>query len=168
MEFRKSVGTDVDSIMKIIRQAQAYFKEDGIDQWQNNYPNVETIENDIKNKYGYVLLENNIIIGTAAVSFDGDKNYDFIYDGKWMSSDEYAVIHRIVVDSDHKGSGLASVIIENVENMCLYRGVHSIRVDTHKENKSMQRLLQKNGFKYCGKIYLEDKSERIAFEKILA
>ncbi|HBN29292.1 MAG TPA: GNAT family N-acetyltransferase, partial [Clostridiaceae bacterium] len=49
----------------------------------------------------------------------------------------------------------------------LSKGVHSIKIDTHRENKSMQRLLKKNGFEYCGIIYLKDKSERIAFEKTL-
>ena len=43
----------------------------------------------------------------------------------------------------------------------------SIKVDTHKDNISMQKLLRKNDFKYCGIIYLEDGSERIAFEKLI-
>lgn len=43
MELRKSSRSDIESIMKIIHQAQNYFKENGIDQWQNNYPNEETI-----------------------------------------------------------------------------------------------------------------------------
>ena len=167
MEFRKAVESDVNSIMNIIKQAQSYFKEHGIDQWQDGYPNIETIRNDISNKYGYVLLKDNNVIGTAAVSFDGEKTYDFIYDGKWLSNNEYAVIHRIAVDSNYKGLGFASLIIKNVEKICLSKGVHSIKIDTHRGNKSMQRLLKKNGFEYCGIIYLDDKSERIAFEKTL-
>ena len=39
--------------MKIIREAQLYFKEQGIDQWQNNYPNEDVIKNDIKNNNSY-------------------------------------------------------------------------------------------------------------------
>ena len=39
--------------------------------------------------------------------------------------------------------------------------------DTHKDNQSMQRMQAKNGFEYCGLIYLEDGAERIAFEKIV-
>ena len=45
------------------------------------------------------------------------------------------------------------------------KGIKNIRVDTHKDNKSMQGLLLKNNYKYCGVIYLEDGSKRIAFEK---
>jgi Acetyltransferases len=167
MEFRKATKTDIDSIMNIIKQAQTYFKQCGINQWQNNYPNIETISNDIDHENSYVLLKENNIVATAAVSFDGEKTYDLIYDGQWISNDAYAVIHRIAVDNNYKGSGLSSHIIKNVEMLCLNRGVNSIKVDTHEDNSSMQKFLKKNAFKYCGVIYLEDGSKRIAFEKVL-
>ncbi|ABR35203.1 GNAT family N-acetyltransferase [Clostridium beijerinckii] len=167
MEFRKAVETDIDDIMNIIKQAQAYFKEQGIDQWQNNYPNPETIRNDIANKHSYILLKDNNIVATAAVSFDGEKTYNSIYEGEWITNNEYAVIHRIAVDNTYKGLGLSSKIIKNVEELCLSKGVHSIKIDTHEENISMQRLLKKNKFQYRGVIYLEDGNKRIAFERTL-
>lgn len=166
MIFRKAIESDINGIMKIIKQAQDYFKENEIDQWQNNYPNTETTKDDIKSGYAYVLEDSGQIIGTVAVSFDGEKTYDIIYDGKWLSNDEYAVIHRMAVDNNYKGKGLSSVIIKNVEDVCLVKGVHSIKIDTHDDNNPMQRLIKKNNFKYCGIIYLDDKSKRIAFEKI--
>ncbi|MCJ7690216.1 MAG: GNAT family N-acetyltransferase [Clostridiaceae bacterium] len=167
MKFQKAVETDVNSIMNIINQAQVYFKEHGINQWQDNYPNFKTVMNDVNNKNGYVLLKDNNVVGTAAVTFDGEKNYEFISKGKWVSSDKYAVIHRMAVDSKYKGLGLASIIIKNIEKICLDKGIHSIRIDTHKENISMKKLLSKEGFQYCGIIYLGDQSKRIAYEKTL-
>ncbi len=166
MQFRKAVETDINNIMNIIKQAQAYFKQQGINQWQDDYPNIETIRNDIKHKNSYVLLKDNNIIATVVVSFDKEKTYDYIYDGEWISNDEYVVIHRMAVDNSYKGLGLSSQIIKNVEQLCLSKGVHSIKIDTHEENIPMQNLLKKNKFQYCGIIYLEDKSKRIAFEKI--
>lgn len=174
--FRKTVEADIDTILHIIGQAQEYLKHQGIDQWQNGYPNREAIVSDIQMGYGYVLLMNDKVVGTVAVTFDGEKTYDSIYEGKWLSDlkhaashrSEYATIHRIAVDAQYKGAGLASEIIGNIEQMCRNRAVHSIRVDTHRRNTSMQRLLEKNGFLYCGIIYLEDRSERIAFEKIVS
>ena len=167
MEFRKTFKTDINNIMNIIKQAQSYFKEQGIDQWQNNYPNAETISNDIEEEHSYVLLKDNKIVATSAVSFDGEKTYESIYEGEWISNNKYAVIHRIAVDNTYKGLGLSSQIIKYVEKLCLNKGVHSIKVDTHEENIPMQKLLKKNKFKYCGIIYLEDGSKRIAFEKML-
>lgn len=167
MEFRKSVEADIDNIMNIIKQAQNYFKENGIDQWQNNYPNSETIKNDIKGGNSYVLLNENKIVATAVISFDGEKTYDTIYNGEWLSNNEFAVVHRIAVDNSCKGRGVSSLIIKSAEKLCREKGIHSIKIDTHKENMSMQKLLKKNEFEYCGIIYLEDKNERIAFEKLI-
>lgn len=167
MEFRRAVETDINNIMNIIKQAQAYFKEKGINQWQDNYPRTETISSDIADKNSYVLIKDNNIVATASISFDGEKTYEFIYEGEWISNNEYAVIHRIAVDNTYKGLGLSSQIIKNVEQLCLNKGIYSIKVDTHEENIDMQKLLEKNKFKYCGIIYLEDRSKRIAFEKVL-
>jgi ribosomal protein S18 acetylase RimI-like enzyme len=167
MEFRKAAERDISNIMNIIKQAQTYFKEHGIDQWQNNYPNVEIISIDIFNESSYVLLKDNTIVATAAVSFDGEKTYDTIYEGEWSSNNEYAVIHRIAVDNTYKGLGLSSQIINHVEQLCSNKGVHSIKIDTHEDNLAMQKLLKKNNFQYCGIIYLEDGNKRIAFEKTL-
>ncbi len=167
MEFRKTVKTDINDVMNIIRQAQVYFKELGINQWQNDYPNVEIINNDIDNENSYVLLKDNNIVATAVISFEEEKTYDSIYEGQWISNKEYAVIHRIAVNNNYKGLGISSKIIRNVEQLCLKKGVYSIKVDTHEENLSMQKMLKKNQFQYCGVIYLEDGSKRIAFEKIL-
>ena len=167
MKFRKSLKSDINKIMNIINQAQEYFKENNIDQWQNNYPNPEIINADIDNGYSYVVINDNDIVATAAVSFDSENTYNKIYDGEWLSNGEYAVIHRIAVKSNKKGYGISSLIIRNVEELCLKKSVYSIKIDTHKDNISMKKLLEKNGFKYCGIIYLEAGSERIAFEKVI-
>ncbi|NFT97850.1 GNAT family N-acetyltransferase [Clostridium botulinum] len=167
MEFKKSTEEDISNIMRIINEAQIYFREQKINQWQNDYPNIDTIKEDIKNDYSYVFLMDKQIVATLALSFDGEKTYDIIYDGKWISNNKYAVIHRMAVNNSHKGNGIASKIFKNREMICLEKGVHSIKIDTHVENKAMQNLLKKNNFHYCGIIYLEDNSKRIAFEKIV-
>ncbi|AIY79956.1 GNAT family N-acetyltransferase [Clostridium botulinum] len=167
MEFKKSTEEDISNIMRIINEAQIYFKEQKINQWQNDYPNIDTIKEDIKNDCSYVFLMDKQIVATVALSFDGEKTYDIIYDGKWISNNKYAVIHRMSVNNSHKGNGIASEILGNTEKICLEKGVHSIKIDTHVENKAMQNLLKKNNFHYCGIIYLEDNSKRIAFEKII-
>lgn len=166
MEFRGAVFSDINKIMIIIKQAQEYLKQEGIDQWQNNYPNPEIIKNDIENKIGYVLVYNENIIGSVAVSFDGEKTYDYI-EGNWLSNNDYAVVHRTAISSEYKGQGFASIMLKNIESMCLEKGIHSIRVDTHEENLSMQRFIKKSGFQYCGIIYLQDGSKRLAYEKLI-
>ncbi|NLY18371.1 MAG: GNAT family N-acetyltransferase [Clostridiaceae bacterium] len=166
MIFRKALLTDINGIMNIIRQAQEFFRENGIEQWQNNYPNEETVADDIKHYNGYVLVKGNDIIGTVAVLFQEEKSYGHI-EGKWLSDGQYATVHRIAVAGKYKGKGYASDILRNIEEMCRQKNIFSIRVDTHEKNIAMQKLLDKNGFIYCGIIYLEDGSKRNAYEKII-
>ncbi len=166
MEFRKAELRDLEVIMSIIRKAQDQFKKDGIDQWQNNYPNEDIIKSDIEKEESYVLLKDNTIVGTVYLSFTGESDYDKIYQGQWLTEGPYAVIHRVAVELDLRGQGLASRVMEFAVNKCKDRGFNSIKVDTHKDNKPMQRLLDKYGFKYCGLIYLKSGAERIAFEKV--
>ncbi len=167
MEFRLAVESDVDNIMDIIKQAQDYLKNQGIDQWQDNYPNYETIKNDIKNNNCYVLLNDNIIVGTVAAIFGEEKTYNNIYNGKWISDKDYLTIHRLAISSDHKGLGLSSVILNKIEELCISKKIYSIRVDTHEENIPMQNFLRKASFQYCGIICLGNGDKRIAFEKII-
>ncbi|SRR5690606_16969466 len=167
MTFRKATEHDLDSIMMIIGQAQAYFRENRINQWQNQYPNVDIIKADIEKGYTTVMLIEEKIVATACISFDGVPNYETIYDGKWLWDGNYAAIQRLAVDQDYKGTGLATKFIKIVEQMCLDKGVKSIRVVTHENNVSMQKVLQKNNFTHCGHILVSNGEKRIAFEKIL-
>ena len=42
----------------------------------------------------------------------------------------------------------------------------NLRADTHRDNRIMQHILQKHGFRYCGIIYLLNGDERLAYQKI--
>lgn len=166
--FRKAKETDLDSIMKMVDMAKEYFRVQKIPQWQDGYPNRESFIWDREKGCSYVLEENGKVVGTMAVYFDGDMNYNKIYNGKWLSEDlPYAAIHRVVVDAKQKGRGLAGKMVEEVVKMCLERGVFSIKNDTHRLNCSMQGMLKKNGFVCCGVIYLENGEERIGYERLL-
>lgn len=167
MKLRKSTINDLRPIMEIIAGAQESLKSQGIDQWQNQYPNEETILNDIKNEESYVYIDENKdkIIATVAVSFQGEETYEKIYEGAWISNSPYAVIHRIAVHKDYYGNGIGMQLLLTIQDLCEKRDIHSLRIDTHKDNISMQKLLDKFSFIKCGIIHLRDGNERLAYEK---
>lgn len=167
MEFRLANYEDLDKILNIIKKAQNYMHGEGIPQWTNGYPNSDTIKEDINNGYSYVLEENQKIYVTGSVNFEGEETYDNIYEGEWLTHDKYAVIHRIAIDMDYKSSGMSTEFLKEVETLSKKKNIYSIKIDTHRKNKSMQKFLKKNGFKYCGIIYITDGSERFAYEKTL-
>jgi len=149
--------------------AKESLRAQGVNQWQDGYPDEGQIRSDIERNVSYKLLDAEKIVGTAVIDFDGDENYDHIYNGEWLSNGSYAAIHRIAVDNTIKGNGFASQFIKHAVRLCTDRNIHSIRVDTHQDNLSMQKFLKKNGFTQCGVIYLartEGDNKRIAFEMI--
>lgn len=167
MVIKNSTQENLDDIMKLIHQAQNYFKNANIDQWQDGYPNNETIRDDILQNNSYILIENNQVIATMYLSFENEPTYSHI-DGQWLTDYPYAVIHRIVVDENQKGKNIAGKLLKFATQKCKEKNIYSIRIDTHNDNHSMQKFLYKNGFQLCGNITLESGAPRIAFEKILA
>lgn len=167
MKFRKTRIDDIQDVIEIINGAKNYFKEEDIDQWQKGYPNEKTIIKDIEEQRGYVLEKEEKVIATVALTFGGDPVYDTIYHGEWLSEEEYAVIRRVAVSGEYKRKGVSTKLISNIEKICIENNITNIKIVTHKKNIPMQNMLKKNNFKYCGIIYLEDGSERLAFEKII-
>lgn len=168
MKFRKTTIEDISSVLEIIQQAQEYLKWKNIDQWQNGYPNADSVIKDIQNGYSYVIEENRTVIGTMAIVFDGEPTYEHIYEGEWKTTSTlYATLHRVAVRKEWKGKGIARKMVTEVALMCQEHNIGSIRMDTHRDNYSMQSMMKKNGFVYCGIIYLEDGAERLAFERKL-
>lgn len=166
MEIRKSCLDDVEDIMHLIHQAQNYFKKAGIDQWQDGYPQDTNIIQDIHQGKSYVI-QNGKILGTMYFAIEEDPTYRVI-EGQWKTKHQpYAVIHRIVVDENHKGQNIAHQLLMYACQICQEKQIKSIRIDTHNDNLSMQRFLLKHGFEACGQITLSSGALRIGFEKIL-
>ncbi|WP_455663200.1 GNAT family N-acetyltransferase, partial [Pradoshia sp.] len=90
-----------------------------------------------------------------------------IYEGAWLTNQDYAVIHRLAVEKASNGNGISNDIMKLTEELCKDRDIPSIKIDTHKHNVVMQHILQKNGYTYCGIIYVEDGTKRLAYEKRL-
>ncbi|MDM0447302.1 GNAT family N-acetyltransferase [Clostridium perfringens] len=167
MEFRQAKISDLDQIVEIIELSKKYLKETKVDQWQNGYPAKEDLRRDIESGNSYVLTNKDEIVATTVISLDGESTYNSIFNGEWITNTEYIVMHRVAVHDKYKGKGIFKELIKEAESLALNKGIFSIKIDTHRDNISMQRAVVKNNFKRCGIIYLEDGSERIAFEKVL-
>ena len=165
LRFREANLNDLNQIMEIIYDAQQYLKSQDIDQWQNGYPNSETIKDDIKARNSYVMTYQGKVIAYTALIFGEDETYINIYDGQWLNNNKYAVIHRMAVAKDHKGNEVAVKVLEAAEKLCKMKNVSSIRIDTHEDNISMQRLIEKYDFDYCGIIFTSDDAKRLAYQK---
>ena len=109
---------------------------------------------------GYVIEEGGRVVGYFAFLPSPEPTYARIYDGKWLDDEQpYYVIHRI--------ASLTSVhgIFRTMMEYCGQRA-QNIRIDTHRDNRVMQRRLQQHGFTYCGIILLASGAERLAYQRL--
>ena len=158
MLIRKTTVEDIPRRQEIFDIGRKYQKENGNpNQWKKGYPGETALRDDIEKGTGYVVEQDGKIVGTFALIYGEDPTYGYIEDGAWKSSEPYAAIHRVASDGSVKGVG--SYILQ----WCIQQAGH-VRIDTHHDNKTMQRVIEKNGFEYCGVIYLADGSPRVAYE----
>ena len=163
---RKATEKDLDSIMVIIDNAKQLLKSDGSRQWQNGNPDEKTILDDIGQGYGYLLIVGGQIAGTSALMTSPDPNYEII-DGSWEDNEaKYATIHRFAVSDSFRGMHLTGYFLSNLLSLAYGQGFRDFRVDTHEMNIRMQGLIQKFGFSYRGKIFVDPspEGERKAYE----
>jgi GNAT superfamily N-acetyltransferase len=163
--FRLARESELAIAWAIVQDAIEQRRRDGSQQWQNGYPNEQTIKNDIAAGNGYVLVEDEEILAYAAVIFGVEPAYLEI-EGAWLTSGSYAVVHRVARASVSKGKGIATRLFEHVETLSLEKGVNSIRIDTNFDNAPMLHIVDKLNYVYCGEIYYAG-APRKAYEKVL-
>ncbi|MEG1428056.1 MAG: GNAT family N-acetyltransferase [Oscillospiraceae bacterium] len=169
MIIRNAEDKDIPKILEIYQSAVDALRESGIDQWQNGYPNETSARRDIDLGISRICEDEGKIVATAAAYVGNELTYDRIFEGAWCTdSREYGIVHRIAVSPEFKKGGIASRFMEFTAELAKKSGVNSLRCDTHRNNFLMQKTLKKNGYVYCGIIYLEDGAERFGYEKILA
>lgn len=164
MEIRHATEEDIAQMMEIYKYARDFMAEHGNpNQWgPTNWPPEELIRSDIAAGNSYVCTCDDRIVCTFF--FDQGKEieptYHIIEDGVWLDDSPYGVIHRIAGDGTVKGIG--SFCINWAFEQCGH-----LRMDTHGDNRVMQKLLEKNGFVQCGIIHVtEDDYPRLAYEKL--
>ena len=159
MIFRKTEIKDIKEVAEIYGVARSFMKEtNNPSQWANGYPTLEDINSDVKEGCSYVVEEDGQLIAVFYFRIGNDKTYDKIYEGEWINSEPYSVIHRVAVRCAGRG------LVGKIFDYC-YLQYPNLKIDTHKDNIPMQRALIKNGFARCGIIYLENGDERIAYQK---
>ena len=157
MKIRLANKDDLRSIEHIYDLARAFMRTTGnVTQWSNGYPNEEIIKSDIEQKYLYVV-EDNGIQAVFTLILGEDPTYLSI-NGAWLNDKPYATLHRIASRGTQKG--LFKLIIDFAWSIC-----PNLRIDTHKDNKPMRHLIEKNGFDYCGIIIVGDGTPRLAYQK---
>jgi GNAT superfamily N-acetyltransferase len=165
LNFRKAISSEIPHIWIIIKSAILRRKQDGSKQWQDGYPNENTIQNDIEKEVGYVLTDNNRIIGYSAILINDEPAYHEIK-GTWLTNNDFVVVHRMAVSEQELGKGLARKMLLYTEEIALQNNIFSVKADTNFDNAPMLKIFENLGYVYCGEVTFKG-GIRKAFEKKL-
>ena len=158
LEIRRAKQEDLGRIMGIYRTAQDYMISAGnATQWGHSFPPAELIQQDIQSGICHLIVDDSTIHGVFALCEAEEPTYREIHDGAWLNDDPYVTIHRIA--SDGIAHGIFHAAVEFAKEQAA-----NIRIDTHENNLTMQKLIEKYGFVRCGTIFVRDRSPRIAFQ----
>jgi hypothetical protein len=161
MIIRNATMGDLFAVLEIYAKAREFMQESGNpSQWRDGYPPQELVEGDIESGASYVCIDGNDIAAVFYFKVERDPSYEKI-DGKWLDNGPCGVVHRIAKLSFSKGIGAFCL------NWC-FEQCGNLKMDTHRDNYPMRRLLDKLGFSHCGFIKLDNGEERMAFQKLAA
>ncbi len=174
MLFRVSRPDDAESVAELYEMAKETMYAMGLDQWKRGgYPDLGTARADAETCFGRVAEEDGKLALTYAFVPNGEPDYDVIRDGEWLTGDvphtaaTYAAVHRVTIRPDRRRTGLSGEMIRAIMDEASARGFLSVRIDTHRDNHPMRKMLEKHGFTPCGTITISaDGTDRIAFERL--
>lgn len=155
---RKAEYEDLPRIEEIYAYARAFMVKTGNpNQWGSTNPRHEWLVEDIRQRLLYVITDETGIHGVFYFYIGEDPTYGSIEDGQWHSDAPYGTIHRIASDGS---GGILRTAVEFCSGM-----IGNIRIDTHHDNRIMQKAVAKLGFRRSGIIHLANGSPRIAYER---
>lgn len=165
---RQTTLDDLPKAMETIAGTKKTLSDNGVDQWQQGYPNEEIVKQDIEEDIGFSLILDGEIVGGAALQQGYDKDFQDMIDGAWDSESDvtYAIIRRLSVNE--KGKRFCSDLIENLLTISHYLGYSDVRTDVHPDNLEMKRIITDCGFVEKGTIRVaRENDKRIAYQILL-
>ena len=166
MEIKLAQINQVKEIFAILSNCKTRLEEQGIYQWVTNYPNMSTVENDIKNEHLYCAIIENRCGGTICINQKQEPEYASV---SWNgNTDKALVIHRLAVAPDYQGQGIAKEIMKFAERYGIDNNFSTIRLDAFSANKHSLSFYENIGYQKRGEVYFPDRElPFFCYEKVL-
>ncbi len=167
MMIKKASKQDLEQLLTVVKSCGQNLIEQGIFQWNEQYPKREDLLEDIELQELWKLEDKNSIIGLIVLTENEDEEYQ---DVKWLTKNHKNLyIHRLAVDPEFQGKGYAQKLMDFAEKYAKENGYNSIRLDTFSENKRNLKFYEQRNYVKLESIYFPNQSEFpfYCYEKIM-
>lgn len=168
METIRLVKADeANDIFLVYRECAKYHAEKGFFQWDETYPTLDIVKNDIELGQLFGIYQEDECMGIISLNHDEPKEYANL---TWNDqSTNYIIIHRLCINPKHMKKGLAKKLMSFSEKWTKDNGFSSIRLDTYSPNKGAIQFYSGINYIFKGEVYFEKRKEfgYSCFEKTL-
>jgi ribosomal protein S18 acetylase RimI-like enzyme len=166
MIIRKANKSDLKNIMKVYKSCVNGMIKNSIDQWDETYPNIEIINQDLEMMTYYIAEIGGSIIG--GINIDQNQHETYL-DIDWIdTSNQFLVVHRLAVKEEFWNNNIGKDLMKFTEDLAVERGMKSIRLDTYSGNLKAMEFYRRLDYRELGAINLKpNKNEYYCFEKII-
>jgi RimJ/RimL family protein N-acetyltransferase len=148
---------DLDRIAALYAACTARLNEQGIFQWNERYPCIDTCIEGIKNRCQYVFENDGRLIGTVILNESQTEEWQPL---PWRYTVGRAlVIHAFAIDPTAQGKGYGQAALALCEAHGRRRGYSNMRLDAFPDNTAAIRLYEKNGYRKVGEVTFSFKPE---------
>lgn len=167
MEVKRVEDYEKDEVLKIYRSCVCQHQEGGFNQWDESYPNLETISNDIENNWLFGAYFDSQL--AAVISITEDEPVEYLKLQWSQEEDKYVIIHTLCVHESFLRQGVAKELMLFAESYATKNNIKSIRLDTYSLNKGALSFYNKLGYEQVGFVNFPKKTESnyTCFEKVL-
>ncbi|PEP05374.1 GNAT family N-acetyltransferase [Bacillus wiedmannii] len=147
--IRIATEAESDSIITLLKEVAKWLQHKEVNQWQYLLGEEATAEilECIREKYTYVVTEEDEIVGTVTVSPKQNEWDERIFGKEEVFNSLY--IHRFAVKRKYKGNGIGEWILQWIdENVQCDK--EFLKLDCVGHNRTLNDFYKRNGFEYVG------------------
>ena len=155
--IRKATESDLSEAKQLTESGALAMQKKGIFQWNQFYPSLQRLRQDIEAEELYVLEEKNELFGIMVLTPKMDDEYIPI---EWLTTTgRNLYIHRLATRPELWGKGYGQQLMDFAEDYAGAHGYNSVRLDTFSQNVRNQKFYESRGYKRLGNIYFPKQSE---------
>ena len=158
-----SIG-DFKKALEIFDDVKKNMQNNGIDQWDELYPNSNIINDDIQRKVAFGYFQENQLVGYIVIDENFNEEYN---DVDWKFQDtKPLIVHRLAVKSQFQGKGIAKKLMQFAETKGRQDGYNTMRLDTFSLNPKALNFYKTLNYRLAGEVIFR-KGLFYCFEKKL-
>ena len=154
---------ELDALHGIVRAATRHMDEQGIPQWDEIYPNRQILLKDVVQQELHVIEVEDQVTGLVVINNDQSPEYETV---QWMYPGRVLVVHRLTIHPAYQRKGLATRLMDFVEDTAVAHSYDCIRLDAFTRNPAAFTLYENRRYRKAGSVRFR-KGEFYCYEKAM-